>query len=280
MKHNDPNMPDGDQGCGRRLRKAREAAGLSQSDVAARLKMPVRVVNSLEEEDWSRLGAPVFVRGQLRSYSRLLGLTTAPMMDASGVAPIEPPTLTPRTFIPTSRRITESLARRFVYIVLTAAIAIPVWLATRSHLGDITHEAAPLDMPALGSSSPARDVTGPRDENQDPGTVVASLASLPARHPAPRPSASATASALSLRMEGDSWVEVIGSDGQPLEQSLLHAGEHRQYARGDVARVVLGNAAAVKVSRNGKTLDLEPFKRANVARFTVSSDGSLAPAAD
>ena len=60
-------MPDGDRGCGARLRKAREAAGLTQADVASRLKMPVRVVDSLESEDWSRLGAPVFVRGQLRS---------------------------------------------------------------------------------------------------------------------------------------------------------------------------------------------------------------------
>ena len=284
MKQNDPNMPDGDQGCGRRLRKAREAAGLSQADVAARLKMPVRVVNSLEEEDWSRLGAPVFVRGQLRSYSRLLGLTTAPMMDASGVAPIEPPNLTPRTFIPTSRRITESLARRFVYIVLTAAIAIPVWLATRSHLGDITHDAAPLDIPTLGTT-PTRDGGGPGNEIHDPGTVVASLASLPARHSASKPMTSPSATTastpvLSLRVEGDSWVEVIGSDGQPLEQSLLRAGEHRQYARGEVARVVLGNAAAVQVRHDGKAQDLTPFKRANVARFTVSSDGSLAPAAD
>ena len=54
-------IPEGVAGCGRRLREAREAAGLSLADVGARLKMPVRVVESLEREDWSRLGAPVFV---------------------------------------------------------------------------------------------------------------------------------------------------------------------------------------------------------------------------
>src|SRR3546814_18787690 len=78
-------VPEGGRGCGARLRKAREAAGLSQADVAARLKMPLRVVDSLEIEDWSRLGAPVFVRGQLRSCSRLLGLTTSQIFEASGV---------------------------------------------------------------------------------------------------------------------------------------------------------------------------------------------------
>ena len=45
-------------------------------------------------------------------------------------------------------------------------------------------------------------------------------------------------------------------------------------------RLVLGNAAAVEVQQAGSTVDLTPYKRANVARFTVSSDGSLAPVAD
>ena len=90
---NDGIAPDGSRGCGSRLRKAREAAGMTQEDVAGRLKMPLRVVQSLENEDWDRLGAPVFVRGQLRSYSRLLGLATSTTLEASGVAPIEPPAL-------------------------------------------------------------------------------------------------------------------------------------------------------------------------------------------
>src|SRR5690606_39323578 len=62
----------GRAGDGERLRKAREAAGLDVAEVARRLKMPVRVVQSLENEDWEGLDAPVFVRGQLRSYARLL----------------------------------------------------------------------------------------------------------------------------------------------------------------------------------------------------------------
>jgi cytoskeleton protein RodZ len=44
--------------------------------------------------------------------------------------------------------------------------------------------------------------------------------------------------------------------------------------------VVLGNASAVEVQQAGSTVDIAPYRRANVARFTVSSDGSLAPVAD
>jgi len=260
-------MSDGDRGCGARLRKAREAAGLSQAEVSARLKMPLRVVKSLEDEDWDRLGAPVFVRGQLRSYSRLLGLATAPVQAASGVAPIEPPVLVPRTYTPPMQRLFEQLARRFVYIVLTAVIAVPVWWATRPHLGAIQQTAAPLDVGSLGAATPA-----PVREPEEPAPIVASLASMPA--------ANDVATPLTLRFSGDSWLEVTGRDGKIIEQALVHAGEQRSYPSGQVAAMTLGNAAAVQVQHNGQPLDLTPYLRANVARFTVSSAGSLEPAVD
>ena len=260
-------VPDGDRGCGARLRKAREAAGLTEADVAARLKMPISVVKSLEDENWDRLGAPVFVRGQLRSYSRLLGLATAPVHAASGVAPVEPPVLTPRTFTPPMQRLAEQLARRFVYIVLTAVIAVPVWLATRPHLGVASQDAAPLELHDTGGMA-----SSATPSESEPSAVVASLTPLPSRP--------AVAAALSLRFNGDSWVEVTAADGRMLEQSLVHAGEQRSYATGQVGRIVLGNASSVNVQRNGQAQDLTPYLRANVARFTVSSDGSLAPAVD
>ena len=79
---------------------------------------------------------------------------------------------------------------------------------------------------------------------------------------------------------GDSWVEVTGENGKVLEQALLHSGDRRNYDPGEVTSIVLGNASAVEVRQQGRKTDMAPFLRANVARFTVSSDGSLAPAVD
>lgn len=266
------------EGVGRRLREAREAAGLGLAEVSSRLKMPLRVVQSLEAEDWSRLGAPVFVRGQLRSYSRLLGIDAAPVEAAAGVSVVEPPALVPRTYTSPLQRFAEHAARRAVYIVMTFAIAIPVWLATRPHMELAAGDAAPLDAPASPQPAHAAIRRAPaRAPNPGTGTtgdgphpLVASLAALPPRE----------APALALQFEGDSWARVIGPDGQLLEQALLHAGDRRDYAAGEVGAVVLGNAGAVRVINHGREADLAPFARANVARFTVSSDGSLAPAAD
>src|SRR5690606_39792974 len=93
-----------DRGHGERLRLAREAAGLGVAEVAQRLKMQVRVVESLESGNWDRLDAPVFVRGQLRSYARLLGVRIDDDLPAASASvPIEPARLQPRTFTPPLR---------------------------------------------------------------------------------------------------------------------------------------------------------------------------------
>ena len=259
---------DAELGCGRRLRNAREAAGLSIDDVAARLRMPVRVVASLEAEDWSRLGAAVYVRGQLRSYSRLLGLSTDSVQCVAGVAAVEPVALVPRTYVPRMRVVAEQFAKRLVYVVITAAIALPVWLATRPHLSIQGAESASLDIPVAASTAGQGTVAKTRP--RQPVPLVASMAPVAKR-------ASSTP-ALELRLVDDSWVEITGSDGGVIEQSLLRAGTRRSFVAGEVGGMVFGNAAAVELKHNGAEQDLAPFLRANVARFTVSSDGSLVPA--
>ncbi|HXH01271.1 MAG TPA: RodZ domain-containing protein [Xanthomonadaceae bacterium] len=260
-------LSDAERGCGERLRDARLKAGLRQEDVAARLKMPLRVVQSLEAEDWSCLGAPVFVRGQLRSYGRLLGLTTAPMLAVSGVASVEPTRLFSRSYVPQSQHMLEHATRRLVYVVLTAALVLPVWLATRSG-APVQPDAptVPLDAPA--ASIPAAGDTTGAISRQPP--MVASLAPLPAS-PAVPP-------VLALHFMQDSWLQANAADGRVLEQGVVIAGQRRQFAAGQVSRIVLGNAQGVEVRLSTTDVDLAPYQRANVARFTVSSDGSLATA--
>jgi cytoskeleton protein RodZ len=249
-------------GCGERLRRAREAAGLGVDEVAARLHMPARVVRSLEAEDWARLGAPVFVRGQVRSYSRLLGLLTAPMMEAIDVGPVEPSRLVSRTHTPKAQWWAEQIGRRLVYILLTLSLAIPAWIATREHLATGGGNAAPLDMPIGAAPAPA-----------NPRTVVASM-TPPVAAAAAAPAAAAT-DAIVLRLRGDSWLEVTAPDGSHIEQGLLPAGTERRYAPGQVGRLVIGNAAAADLLDRGRPVAVAAQARANVARFTVSSDGSL-----
>ncbi|HEY5851362.1 MAG TPA: RodZ domain-containing protein [Lysobacter sp.] len=260
--------PEMGASCGVRLKQAREQAGLSQEEVAASLKIPLRVIRQLESGDPGQLGAPVFVRGQMRSYARLLGVDLEDQLRQSTAAPVAPSELVSHTYTPRYRHVFEQVTRRAIYIVLTAAIAVPVWLATRSpHQSTVQSLEVPA-MPAAQGDSPAA-APAPAGVQRTP--LIASMA--------PMPTASAQ-TALSLNFTGDSWVQVIGSNGDTLEQGLLGAGQQRAYGVGEVSRIVLGNSSAVEVRQAGKTVDLTPFSRANVARFTLSSDGSLTPVAD
>ena len=262
--------PEGVDSCGARLRAARELAGMSREQVSARLKMPVRVIEALETDDWARIGAPVFVRGQLRSYARLMHIDLEAELVQAQVGPVAPPELVSHTHTPRYRHMFEQATRRAMYIAITAVIAVPVWLATKPHLSNTPHVES-LEVPVeMASGTPEQSEATPRRT-----PLIASMGAIRST-PAQRPAEPA----LSLAFEGESWVQVFAPDGSSLEQGLLANGDRRSYAEGEVGRVVLGNISAVDVLSNGKPVDLAPFSRANVARFTLSSDGSLAPVVD
>ena len=59
-------------GFGEKLKRAREALGMTPTDVAAKLKLGARQVEALEAEDFAHLPGDVFTRGFVRNYARLV----------------------------------------------------------------------------------------------------------------------------------------------------------------------------------------------------------------
>jgi cytoskeleton protein RodZ len=174
------------------------------------------------------------------------------------------PSLVSHSYIPRYRYVAENLARRAVYVVLTVALVVPIWLATRTHLDGASPSVSPLD-PPVDPMSGAAALDGRT-------TVVASMAPMPAP-------ASRVRAALLLEATGETWFQALAADGSARESGMLRTGDRRELDPSVVARVVLGNSGAAQLSRAGRRVDLSPYTRANVARFTLSSDGSPAPIA-
>ena len=65
---------------GDQLRAAREEQGLSLEDVGGELKIRTAHVLALEEGDFDKFDAPVFVRGFVRTYCRILKIDSAPVI--------------------------------------------------------------------------------------------------------------------------------------------------------------------------------------------------------
>ena len=59
---------------GELLRQARDKAGLSVADVAARLRMGVKQVRALEEGDYRSLPSGIFLRGFVRNFAKVVGV--------------------------------------------------------------------------------------------------------------------------------------------------------------------------------------------------------------
>ena len=62
------------QSVGQQLKNARESQGKSLEDVGGELKIRADHVAALEEGDFSKFDAPIFIRGFVRTYCRFLKL--------------------------------------------------------------------------------------------------------------------------------------------------------------------------------------------------------------
>ena len=293
---------------GLRLRQGREKAGLSIEQVGQQLKLPVAIVQAMELDDWPRLGAPVYVRSYLGSYLRLVGLPASLAEQAAQTKPA--PALVAMGSSSRLRHALNRTVRNGVYLVMTGLLVVPVYFAARYYQDQNPPQVLTLetsaemveaqalgagnptptpDAPALAAPPPATDAVPGQDSpalpetaapaadaGMGPAPVMASMA--PFTKTDTPASGTAPATGLVLRFRAESWVDVVDAQGARVERGLVEAGAERRYAAGQVARITLGNSDAVDVSFADKALDLSPYRTANVARFTVSSDGEPVPA--
>jgi cytoskeleton protein RodZ len=128
-------------------------------------------------------------------------------------------------------------------------------------------EPPPLQ-PVKASLTPMYTASGPRSAEAETESVSEAEPVEPA---------AAIAPGLIMRFVQDSWFEVLGPDGDRIESGIARAGEERRFPRSSVGKVSLGNAGGVEVGLDGQIVDLTPYRRANVARFALSSAGSVLP---
>lgn len=301
-RETDQTMPQdiGEGAFGPQLRAARERSGLTREDVAARLKLPLRLVARLEGDDFTGLDHGVFLRGYLTSYADLVGLPRNLAERVAGRCQIEPAPLVATGTISRSRYLFDRYSVSATYLILTALIVAPaVWLATHGGLEQNLAHTAPLDTPANSVVEPAtvqRDPATGIDSGVDgssleapipfipsgPEPIVASMApfsmSASSAH-APTPRADSKHE-LTMKLRQASWIEVVTADGKKLEYDLLPAGSERTYHSDQPLSVRIGNTLGAEVGADGRAVDLAPFSHANVASFTLFGKHAGATASD
>jgi len=293
----DDNMPDDTQrpaedapaqdqppaSAGARLKWARERAGLTVNDVAARLRLHPTQVRALEAESFKALPEAAYVRGFVRSYARILDLPAEPLLAdlASKLGPASTDIIErmtrERDYSPVRAAAREQVSRRVVLwgaVLLLLALGFVGWYATRAS-GDPAAALVPAatPQPAAVVVTPAAVAAAPSAGTADvvpAAAEAAPAAAMPAAEPAPTLEPVAPPPLLKLRFSGASWTEVKDAEGKVLHSQHDAAGDEVVIEGTPPFYVVLGDANKATVEVRGETYDLAPHTRQNVARFTVN----------
>jgi cytoskeleton protein RodZ len=72
-----------------------------------------------------------------------------------------------------------------------------------------------------------------------------------------------------MEFADDAWVEISDGEGKTLMAQLNHGGSRRVVFGHPPFSVVIGNAASVRIVYNDRPVDLVPYVKVEVARFTL-----------
>ncbi len=157
----DPTLPVGE-----RLRHARAAKGLTLDDVAARTRIPIRHLRSIEDGSWSDLPAITYTIGFGRNYANAVGLDGAEigrqLRDQLGGEPRTSQMSTEYYAPPDPSRVPS---RSVAWIAgILAVVLVAGYLLWRSSLGDEEGAAA---VPANIESAPQPQAPSPAPAQPD-----------------------------------------------------------------------------------------------------------------
>jgi len=222
---------------GEEFRSAREARGLTLSDVAEQIHIRSVYLNAIENEDWTAIGAPVYVRGFIRTYARFLALDAEDAVAMfNRYAPVERAVATAALTSSDDRGGSGPslwvLIGALVAVVLVGFVGYEYWQYLQGNTAREPIAAATAQPGATESGSPS-------------ATANARASTVPNAAPTPVPHHQ-----LAIHLTQRSWLRVT-VDGTTQLEGIFPAGTTRTFT-GSVADVRAGNAGGVVATVNGR----------------------------
>lgn len=164
---------------GDRLRASRERHGMSVQDCAQTLRLPIRLLEKLEADDYEGIDYSVYLKGYLKKYAAHVRLEESHVEDQLESLQTRQPVLVAPPSAPAWRRGFHRYSSAATYIVLTAVIVVPlVWLGLNGVLKRDIARLAPLNAtPVSAQSTELADASG--TQVADPPPAPAPTAAKP-----------------------------------------------------------------------------------------------------
>ena len=219
------------------LRRQREAREISLREIAETSKISLRYLEALEDDRFDVLPAPVFARGFLREYSRVVGLDPDEVVNtylaalSGGSEGEAEDNVEPVRKGGSGRDWGYGLLLSLAVALLLGLVALLAFWAERR-----------------------RATTPPPQVSIAPPPVVAAPVSVP--QPAAPPPTPEAPLRVSLDFTADCWIEVA-SDGKARASELRARGETLEIEASQVILLTLGNPEGVKIEVNGHAFPLQ-----------------------
>ncbi len=231
---------------GQRFRTAREARGLSLPEVAEQVRIRAVYLAAIEDENWNAIGAPVYVRGFLRTYARFLGLDAEEVVAAFNLGEEGGGAIVPsQGWVVDAERGGARRNLQLSPLIWLASLVAVVLIAF------VVYNELTLQKPA---SSPASVAVASPSVTPPAPSLSPSSALSPGATPMPSgsPLAGSTTHALTLRLSGLCWLRVVVDGGASIEGTYPPGTTKTFY--GKSADVLVGNAGAADLIVDGRDL--------------------------
>ncbi len=283
---------------GKCLQQARIQAGFSVQQIAIDMHLDARLIEYIEQDRFSELGAPVFIKGHLRRYARLVnvdetllhGLYESLRDIPVAVDPI-PSSVnnvsTPHKLLP------DWVLWTAVGLFAVASIATMVnklvvntnkqTVATNMSKTSIQSTANKKITPSAATAVLSTQTTASTEPESKSSTIlnsIAPVASVNAHELSDTPNNARNADprqvTLTLKFSGDSWVEVYDANKHAVLFDMGHNSSTRQVTGIAPLNVLIGAVPQVTLQINGHDVAI-PAKRivSSVARFAVDVNGTI-----
>jgi cytoskeleton protein RodZ len=287
-------QPQAPQSVGALLKTERERLGLSLEQITEKTRMRTQILEAIEHEAWDSLPPPVFIRGFLRSYAKVLGISQKVVVDLYAKhMPPESPGLD--THLKPSR---NRQPRAWIVLLILAILAafygmwhfypsLKVNPGSRDTENMDHKEASAISQPAVVSPpavtspsavasssavarpSPLRPAEAPLKQEPAPVQHVSQDTSSNTQGEKPPVKADEADGGLSLTgiVKERTWLRIT-IDGKEEKEYLFQPGSRPQWRGKESFYMIIGNAGGVDFELNGKRVG-DLGKSGQVIRLTL-----------
>lgn len=289
---------------GAALAEARKARQLSLRAVARELKLSRTTLEHIEADRFERI-APIYRRGYVINYARLVGIDPQSLLEGMGSTEPEPL----RSVLPVAGKPQrfDRFLKFATYALVTTMIVPPLvyffvlggarLFESEMVAGDNAGNDAissPADKPGyrerFADALAVQPLEGMRQDDSHLSASALPMASIrslsqedsvqeapPAEQPGTAESGQNSVSELEVVLSEDSWVEIESADGRRLEFDLLRGGETRQYNGIAPFKLLLGRASAVELRLDGEPVAFAGQQQGGVTELVVGQDDTVEP---